>query len=111
MQRIGQILRMDNSRTTTQVTLGWFQKECIRGGQQGTVQYWRKIIRVAGVDSENVEMHAWDRKQWRNWIGRRIKKIREWEEHMKTIHKSNQKGKGYNQKEWKRSTRATPTHL
>ena len=77
LQRIGHILRMDNSRTTKQVTLGWCQKDGIRGGQQSTVQYWRKIIREAGVDSENVEMHVWDRKKWRNLIDRRIKKIRE----------------------------------
>ena len=55
LQRTGHILRMDNSRTTKQVTLGWYQKEGIRGGQQSTIQCWRKIIRAAGVDSENVE--------------------------------------------------------
>ena len=64
---------MDNSRTAKQVTLGWYQKDGIREGQQGTVQYWRKIIREAGVDSENVEMHVWDRKKWRNLIDRRVK--------------------------------------
>ena len=64
---------MDNSRTTKQVTLGWYQKDGIRERQQGKVQFWRKIIREAGVDSENVEMHVWDRKKWRNLIDRRVK--------------------------------------
>ena len=51
LQIIGHILRMDNSRKTKQVTLRWYQNDGIRGGQQSTVQYWRKIIREAGVDS------------------------------------------------------------
>ena len=93
LQRIGHILRMDNSRTTKQVTLGWYQKEGIRRAQQSTVQYWRKIIGEAGVDSDNVEMYVWDRKKWRNLIDGRMKKIREWEVHMATIHKSNQREK------------------
>ena len=38
-------------------------------------------------------MHVWDRKKWRNLIDRRIKKIREWEKHVTTIHKSNQREK------------------
>ena len=91
LQIIGHILRMDNSRPTKQVTLGWYQKDGIRGGQQSTVPYWRKIIREAGVDSEYVESHVWDRKKWRNVIDRRMKKIREWGEHMTTIHISNQR--------------------
>ena len=52
-----------------------------------------KIIREAGVDSENVEMHVWDGKKWRNLTNRRMQKIREWEDHMTTIHKSNQREK------------------
>ena len=77
LQRIGHILRMDNSRTIKQVTLGWYQKEGIRGAQQSTVKYWRNIIGEAGVDSDNVEMYVWDRKKWRNVIDGRMKKIRE----------------------------------
>ena len=75
------------------MTLGWYQKEGIRRAQQSTVQYWRKIIGEAGVDSDNVEMYVWDRKKRRNLIDGRMKKIREWEVHMATIHKSNQKEK------------------
>ena len=48
-------------------------------------------MREAGIDSENVEMHVWDRKKWRNLIDRRIKKTRKWEEHMATIQESNQR--------------------
>ena len=33
-------------------------------------------------------MYVWDRKKWRNLIDGRMKKIREWEVHMATIHKS-----------------------
>ena len=32
-------------------------------------------------------MHVWHRKKWRNLIDRRMKKIREWEDYMITIHK------------------------
>ena len=93
LQRIGHILRMDNSRTTKQATLGWYQKEGIRRAQQSTVQFWRKIIEEAGVDSDNVEIYVWDRKKWRNLIDGRMKKIRQWDMHVATIHKSNQKDK------------------
>ena len=64
-----------------------YYKEGIREGQQSTVQYWRKIIREAGADSENIKMHVRDRKKWRNLIDRRMKKIREWEGQMEAIHK------------------------
>ena len=52
--------------------------------------YWRKVMREAGLDPDNMEMYARDRNRWKNQIKIRMKKIREWEEQMARKHRDNE---------------------
>ena len=61
-----------------------------RTGKQTTIHYWRKLVREAGLDPDNVEMYARDRNKWKNQIKIRMEEIREWEEQMAGKHRGNE---------------------
>ena len=80
LQRIGHVLRMDNSRLAKQVTLGWpANREPTRKRNQTTIDFWRKIIKDAGIDPDLVESVALDRKKWRRTVHYRIEHLRDFE--------------------------------
>ena len=79
LQRLGHVLRMPNDRLTKKVCFGWYRREERRKGKQTTIYYWRKLVREAGLDPDNVEMYARDRNRWMNQIKIRMEQIREWE--------------------------------
>ena len=58
---MGHVLRMPNDRLTKKVCLGWYRREGRRTGKKNTIHYWRKLVREAGLDPDNVEMYARDR--------------------------------------------------
>ena len=68
--RIGHILRMDNSRLTKQVTLGWPGTEISdqhNKARQTTIGYWRKLLKEAGSDPDTIEPLAINRKRYRKF--------------------------------------------
>ena len=80
--RMGHIFRMDNSRLTKQITLGWPSekiKNLHKKAHQTTVGYWRKLLRESGQDPDMNENHVTDRKKYRNFVSDHIKDIAEWE--------------------------------
>ena len=76
---MGHVLRMPNDRLIKKVFLGWYRSEGRRTGKQNTIHYWRKLVREAGLDPDNVEMYARDRNRCKNQIKIRMGQIREWE--------------------------------
>ena len=89
LQRMGHVLRIPNDRLTKRVCLGWYRREGRRTGKLTTIHYWRKLVREADLDPDNVEMHARDRNRWKNQIKIRMEQMREWEEQMARRHRDN----------------------
>ena len=90
LTRIGHVLRMPNDRVTKKVAIGWkptTQRRVNRKRSQTLIDYWRTILKNAGVDPDLVELKVKDRIQWRTIINRRTEYIKEWETKMaeKTI--------------------------
>ena len=88
---MGHVLRMPNDRLAKKVCLGWYRKEGRRTGKQNTLHNWRKLVLEAGLDPDNVEMHARDRNRWKNQIKIRMEQIKEWEERIARKHRDNDK--------------------
>ena len=83
LSRVGHVIRMDDSRMTKQVTLGWMKElenwPKLPGKKRKTVLYWRKLIKEAGLDWTRIGMLTEDRKVWKGLVNERIKHIEEWE--------------------------------
>ena len=65
MERIGHVMRMDDTRTTKAATLGWLEglehiDKC-PGKKRDTVLYWRRIVKEAGWDWTDIENLTSDR--------------------------------------------------
>ena len=58
LRNIGHVLRTDNNRPTKQMTLGWYAPPVTltpeRKPRHGTIEYWRKVIREAGLDADSI---------------------------------------------------------
>ena len=84
LRRMGHVLRMDNNRPTKQITLGWYTPPVTpileRKARHGTIEYWRKLLREAGLDADSVEHLVCDKGKWRKIIHERKMYIKEWEE-------------------------------
>ena len=82
LRRIGHVLRMENTRPTKRVTLGWYVPTVTptpeRKPRHGTLG-WRKILNEAGLDADPVEHLVCDRSNWREIIRKRTRHIEEWE--------------------------------
>ena len=83
LRRIGHVLRMDNNRPMKQITLGWYAPPVAptpeRKQRHGTIEYWRKLLRDAGLDADSVEYLVSDKGKWRQIIHERKVHIEEWE--------------------------------
>ena len=82
-ERIGHIMRMDDSRHVKAVTLGWLEEleehEKMPGKKRKTVLYWKNLLREAGIDYTNIKKLTEDRKQWKAIVKSRMKHLEEWE--------------------------------
>ena len=87
---MGHVLRMSDDRSTKKVCLGWYRREGRRTGKQTSIHYWRKLVREAGLNQDNVKMYARDRNRCKNQIKIRMEQIREWEEQMARRHRGNE---------------------
>ena len=83
LQRIGHVVRMDDTRLVKNVTLGWLEDlegyDKVKGKKRKTVLYWKKILKEAGFDYTNIGVECGDRKEWKRKVRERIKHIEDWE--------------------------------
>ena len=83
LQRIGHVMRMDDSRMTKAVILGWLEDleavEKVPGKKRKTVLYWKRIIKEAGMDWTKIGQITKDRKIWRKAVKTRMKYLEKWE--------------------------------
>ena len=84
LERIGHVMRMDNSRLVKIAILGWFREletwnKC-PGKKRKTQLYWIKTLKDAGIDWTQVELLAQDRKAWKSLITNRMKHLQRYEQ-------------------------------
>ena len=83
LERIGHVMRMDDTRMTKACVLGWmkelegFQKPT--GKNRKTVSYWKKLLREAGIDTTDMARLTGDRREWKGLVRDRMKHVSEWE--------------------------------
>ena len=83
LQRIGHVFRMEDTRITKAVTLGWLKDlealPKVGGKKRKTLLYWKRLIKEAGLDYTKIGDLTKDRKEWRILVRKRARKIEEWE--------------------------------
>jgi hypothetical protein len=76
LERIGHVLRMDNSRQTKAAILGWHEElehwPKAKGKKRKTVLYWKRVLKDAGIDWTDAGRLAEDRKGWREVVERHM---------------------------------------
>ena len=91
--RIGHILRMSHDRIVKHAVLGWNQGlenlHKSRKKRQTVVGYWRRLLRVAGVEVESVEKLVMSGREWKDVMQNRMKFLQNF---------NKQKGKKYEKK-------------
>ena len=72
-------LRMGNEKTVKKVVLGQWNMEATKEGKLrgGTISYWRRLVREAAEDDNNLEQLTRDRKSWKTFIMRRVNYIQD----------------------------------
>ena len=83
LERIGHVLRMDDSRMVKAVVLGWMDKleewpKC-KGRARKTILYWRKLVREAGWDLTKIAGYACERGEWKSMIKERMEHLEQFE--------------------------------
>ena len=83
LERIGHVMRMGDDRMVKGVVLGWWDKleevGRVPGRRRKTVLYWRRLLREAGVDWTRIGQLTADRKEWKEVVRKRMKRVLEWE--------------------------------
>ena len=84
LERIGHVMRMEDSRMCKAVVLGWMEElekwDRGPGRTRKTVTYWRKLIREAGFDASEIGSLTADRKVWRMKCKERMDHLRDFEQ-------------------------------
>ena len=89
LERLGHVLRMPNSRTTKKITLGWLKTTRRKVKRnQSTVVYWRKLLKEANIDYDDVEVLSSDREEWKQRIVERKEYLERWEAEQCLRHKN-----------------------
>ena len=75
---------MSDDRIVKQAVLGWNQDlenlHKSRKKRETTVEYWRRLLKEAGVEVESVEKLVMDRKEWKEMIQNRMKYLQSFDE-------------------------------
>ena len=83
LERVGHVIRMDDTRMTKAVCLGWMEEleswPKVPGKKRKTVLYWKRLVKEAGFDHTNIAALCNDRKEWKRMVRERIHHIEEWE--------------------------------
>jgi hypothetical protein len=76
LERVGHVMRMENTSVTKAAVLGWYEKlEGVRkapGRKKKTVLYWKRMLSEAGIDWTNVERLTADRDGWKGIVKARM---------------------------------------
>jgi hypothetical protein len=108
LERIGHVMRLEDSSTVKAVTLGWLEDlenhDKRPGRKRKTILYWRRLIKEAGLDWTEIGSLTEDRKEWKSKVRERAKHIDQWE---KRGAKRSTEDRGERSKEVERKTTFT----
>ena len=83
LERIGHIMRMDDTRMVKAVTLGWMEElenvPKMPGKKRKTLIYWKKLLREGGIDKTRIGKLTSNRKEWKKIVRERTKHLEKWE--------------------------------
>jgi hypothetical protein len=83
LERVGHIMRMEDTRHVKAVTLGWLEEleshEKMPGKKRKTVLYWKKLLKEGGIDWTQIDTLTKDRAQWKQIVRERSAYLEEWE--------------------------------
>ena len=83
LERIGHVLRMEDSRQVKAICLGWLEDleshDKVRGKKRKTILYWKQLLKEAGIDWTRIDGLTKDRKEWKGMVRERMKYLEEWE--------------------------------
>ena len=83
LERIGHVMRMENSRLPEIAVLGWNkQLEPLpksKGRKRKTLLYWKNKVREAGMDWTQIEPLTADREEWKRRIRERLDHLEKYE--------------------------------
>ena len=83
LKRLGHVMRLDDKRLTKAACLGWLNDLQILpkcpGKKDKTLLYWRKLIREAEMDVNEIDKLTQDRKGWRRAVKARMEHLHKWE--------------------------------
>ena len=83
LERIGHVIRMEDTRLTKAACLGWMkdleEHDKVPGKKRKTVLYWKKTLKEAAIDWTKIGNLAQDRKEWKSRVRERTRFIDEWE--------------------------------
>ena len=83
LERIGHVMRMEDTRIAKATTLGWLEDlegfDKLPGKKRKTVLYWKKTLKEAALDWTRVGEMSQDRKEWKALVKERVRDIDEWE--------------------------------
>jgi hypothetical protein len=84
LERIGHIMRMEDTRMVKAVTLGWMEEleslPKMPGKKRKTLLYWKKLLKEGGIDKTRIGKLTSNRKEWKLLVKERIKHLEKWEE-------------------------------
>ena len=83
LERIGHVMRMDDSRQVKAAVLGWMEDlenyEKRPGKKRKTILYWKKLIKEAGLDVTKIDILTKDKDEWRGLVRERMRHLERWE--------------------------------
>jgi hypothetical protein len=83
LERIGHVMRMENSRQTKAAILGWYHGledwSKAPGRKRKTVLYWKRLLKEANIDWADIGRITQDRDEWRGIVNARMSHIESWE--------------------------------
>ena len=82
LERIGHVVRMEDTRQVKAVCLGWLEDleahEKAPGKKRKTILYWKQLLKEAGIDWTRIDRLTKDRKEWKALVNKRMKHLQEW---------------------------------
>ena len=84
LERIGHIMRLEDTKMVKAVTLGWMEElenlPNMPGKKRKTLMYWKKLLKEDGIDKTRIGKLTSNRKEWKLLVRERIKHLEKWEE-------------------------------
>ena len=83
MERLGHVMQIGDERLVKSAVLSWWEDleevNRVPGKRRKTVLYWKRLLREAGIAYTRIGQITVARKEWKEAVRKRMKRIEEWE--------------------------------